>query len=71
MRLEQAARSFPDQPGFAHALARLLAAAPDDRIRDGARAASIMAELLKTQQTLAMAETMAMITTTTSTSTRV
>ena len=59
-RLEQAVKAFPDQPGFPHALARLLAAAPDDRVRDGARAASIMAALLKTQQTPAMAETMAM-----------
>jgi tetratricopeptide (TPR) repeat protein len=60
VRLERAAKAFPDQPGFAHALARVLAAAPDDRVRDGARAVSIMAELLKTQRTLAMAETMAM-----------
>jgi tetratricopeptide (TPR) repeat protein len=59
-RLESATKTFPDQPGFAHALARLLAAAPDARVRDGARAMSIMNELLKTQQTVAMAETMAM-----------
>ena len=59
-RLESAMKTFPDQPGFAHAQARLLAAAPDDRVRDGARALSIMNELMKTQQTLAMAETMAM-----------
>jgi tetratricopeptide (TPR) repeat protein len=59
-RLETATKTFPDQPGFAHALARLLAAAPDDRVRDGARSLSIMNELMKTQQTLAMAETMAM-----------
>ena len=59
-RLEAAMKTFPDQPGFAHALARLLAAAPDDRVRDGARAISLMNELLKTQQTVPMAETMAM-----------
>lgn len=59
-RLEAAVTMFPDQPGFAHALARLLAAAPDDRVRDGARATSMMNELMKTQKTLAMAETMAM-----------
>jgi hypothetical protein len=53
-------KTFPDQPGFPHALARVLAAAPDDRVRDGARAVSLMNELLKSQQTLAMAETMAM-----------
>ena len=54
------AKAFPDQPGFPHALARLLAAAPDDRVRAGGRAESIMAELLKTQRTPAMTETMAM-----------
>ncbi len=59
-RLEAAMKTFPDQPGFPHALARLLAAAPDDRVRDGARAISLMNELLKSQQTLPMAETMAM-----------
>jgi len=59
-RFETAMKAFPDQPGFAHAQARLLAAAPDDRVRNGARALSIMNELLKTQQTLTMAETMAM-----------
>jgi len=59
-RLEAATKTFPDQPGFPHALARLLAAAPDDRVRDGARAVSLMNELLKSQQTLPMAETMAM-----------
>ena len=59
-RLESAAKTFPDQPGFPHAMARLLAAAPDDRVRDGNRAMSIMKDLLKTQQTIPMAETMAM-----------
>jgi tetratricopeptide (TPR) repeat protein len=60
-RLEAGAKSFPDQPGFAHALARLLAAAPESRLRDGARALSIMEGLLKTQpQTQPMAETTAM-----------
>jgi tetratricopeptide (TPR) repeat protein len=59
-RLESAIKTFPDQPGFPHAQARLLAAAPDDRVRNGARALSIMNELMKAQQTIAMAETMAM-----------
>ena len=59
-RLESATKTFPDQPGLPHALARLLAAAPDDRVRDGNRAMSIMNDLLKAQQTIAMAETMAM-----------
>jgi tetratricopeptide (TPR) repeat protein len=59
-RLDRDVRAFPDQLGFAHALARLLSAAPDDRIRDGARADTIMTALLKNQQTPALAETMAM-----------
>jgi tetratricopeptide (TPR) repeat protein len=59
-RLSEAAGTFPDQPGFAHALARLLAASPDDRVRDGARAMAIMNDLMKTQQSLGTAETMAM-----------
>ena len=59
-RLEQAVVAFPDQPGMTHALARLLAAAPDDRVRDGARARSLTLALLKEQRTLGLAETMAM-----------
>ena len=59
-RLEDGMRAFPEQLGFAHALARLLAAAPDPRVRDGARAVTIMNGVMKTEQTLAMAETMAM-----------
>jgi tetratricopeptide (TPR) repeat protein len=59
-RLAEAVKTYPDQPGFAHALARLLAAAPDARVRDGRRAMTLMQELLKTQRTLEMAQTMAM-----------
>lgn len=58
--LEVAERTFADQPGFAHALARLLAAAPDQSVRDGARALSIAETLLKREATLAVGETMAM-----------
>jgi tetratricopeptide (TPR) repeat protein len=59
-RLADAVRTYPDQPGFAHALARLLAAAPDARVRDGRRAMTLMQELLKTQRTLELMQTMAM-----------
>jgi tetratricopeptide (TPR) repeat protein len=59
-RLADAVRTYPDQPGFAHALARLLAAAPDARVRDGQRAMVLMQELLKAQRTLEMMQTMAM-----------
>ena len=58
--LSRASATFADQPGFAHALARLLAAAPDDRIRDGTRALAIMDTLVKAQRTLELMQTMAM-----------
>jgi tetratricopeptide (TPR) repeat protein len=59
-RLERDIKAFPEQLGFAHALARVLAAAPDDRVRDGARAYAILIGLLKDQRTPALAESMAM-----------
>jgi len=59
-RLVDAVHTYPDQPGFAHALARLLAAAPDARVRDGRRAMLLMQDLLKTQRTLELMQTMAM-----------
>jgi tetratricopeptide (TPR) repeat protein len=59
-RLERDVKAFPDQLGFPHALARLLAAAPDDRVRDGARAVTLVQNLLTAQRTPALAETMAM-----------
>jgi tetratricopeptide (TPR) repeat protein len=63
-RLEAAMKTYPDQPGFAHALARLLAAAPDDNIRysvhDSARALTITQALLQNQRTLELMQTMAM-----------
>jgi tetratricopeptide (TPR) repeat protein len=59
--LEDAVRIHPEQPGLAHALARLLASAPDDAVRDGPRALSIMQSLEKTTApSIAMSETMAM-----------
>jgi tetratricopeptide (TPR) repeat protein len=58
--LGAAVATFPGQPGFAHALARLLASAPDDSVRDGRRALVLMDGLLKTQRTLELVQTMAM-----------
>jgi tetratricopeptide (TPR) repeat protein len=58
--LSDAMKTYPDQPGFAHALARILAAAPADGVRDGGRALSLMQDLLKQQKTIGLAETMAM-----------
>jgi tetratricopeptide (TPR) repeat protein len=60
-RFIEAMTVFPDQPGFAHATARLLAAAPDERARDGRRAVEILQALLGGRQpSIALAETMAM-----------
>jgi tetratricopeptide (TPR) repeat protein len=52
--------AFPQQPGFALALARLLAAAPDDRVRDGRRALALTETLVKKNQSIEVGETMAM-----------
>jgi uncharacterized protein HemY len=58
--LTDAVEHHPDQPDLAHALARLLAAAPDDRVRDGRRAMAIVQDLLKDQKGTDLGETMAM-----------
>lgn len=59
-RLAAARRAHPDQPGFAHALVRVLAAAPDARVRDGRQALAVMESLPEPQRRLDMGETMAM-----------
>ena len=53
-------KGHPDQPMFGHALARLLAAAPDDRVRDGRAALKLIDQLVKGEQSLELAETTAM-----------
>ncbi|MEO8258946.1 MAG: tetratricopeptide repeat protein [Acidobacteriota bacterium] len=59
--LREAVALAPDRPELAHALARLLATAPDERVRDGQRARAMVEELLTRQQkTTALGETMAM-----------
>jgi tetratricopeptide (TPR) repeat protein len=59
--LEEATRAHPEQPGLAHALARLLASAPDDAVRDGPRAVAIVQALERTTApTLTLVETAAM-----------
>jgi len=55
-----AANRYPDRPEFQHALARLLAAAPDDTVRDGRRAQAIVKGLIANQNTLDLGETLAM-----------
>lgn len=60
-RLEAAADDFPEQGSrFTHPLARLLAAAPDDTVRDGRRALAIVEGLAETEQSLLLGETLAM-----------
>lgn len=59
--LAQAMRNNPGEPMFSHALARLLAAAPDNRVRDGAAARHLVQQLLqKEQRTVDLGETLAM-----------
>jgi len=60
-RLASGLQAHPDQPVFAHALARLLAAAPDPGVRDGQRAKILVDELLREQQSIELGETTAMM----------
>lgn len=60
--LAESVRVEPDHPELANALARVYAAAPDDRVRDGRKAFEITQGLLKTlPRTTALGETMAMV----------
>ena len=59
-RLLDAMSHHPGQPAFANALARLLAASPDPRVRDGRRAFELVQGVVQGQRTTAVAETMAM-----------
>ena len=58
--LEQATRLHPERDDFGHALARLLAAAPDDTVRDGRRAMAIVDRLITGAKTVDLGETTAM-----------
>ena len=49
-RLTEGLRTFPDEPGFRRALARLFATAPDDRLRSGRRALTMAEQLLDERQ---------------------
>jgi len=59
-RLSDGMKQFPDQTVFAHGLARLLATAPDARVRDGRRAMSLAEDVLKQGRTLDLGATVAM-----------
>ena len=59
--LDAASERYPAEPSFPHARARLLAAAPDDGLRDGARALALVEGLVTDgYRTAGVAETMAM-----------
>jgi tetratricopeptide (TPR) repeat protein len=58
--LTESLNLHPGHPELAMALARVLSAAPDDRVRDGERALELVKELYKGERTLALGETMAM-----------
>lgn len=57
---EQAATLHPEQPGFSHALARVLAAAPDDAVRDGRKALRLTDTLMRSNRSWTLLETHAM-----------
>ena len=59
-RLTDLVSSYPEQPIFAHALARLLAAAPDGGIRDGLAAMAVLEALPEAQRITDFGETLAM-----------
>ena len=59
-RFQQCMKEFPEQPSFSHGLARLLATAPDDRVRDGGAAMALVQQLLQKGRTPDLGETMAM-----------
>jgi tetratricopeptide (TPR) repeat protein len=59
-RLASAAGSYPADPVFRYALARVLAAAPDADVRNGAEAKAIVDKLLETEHSIDVGATAAM-----------
>lgn len=59
-RFDAARKPGGEVAPFTHGLARLLATAPDAAVRDGARAMTLVQELLQRGRTLDLGETMAM-----------
>jgi tetratricopeptide (TPR) repeat protein len=59
-RLTESARLLPDRPEFVNALARLYAAAPDAKIRNGEQAVQLAQQLIRRRQTLSSREALAM-----------
>jgi tetratricopeptide (TPR) repeat protein len=59
--LDESVRTFPERREFAHALARILAAAPDASVRDGRRAMTLVQQLFAADKSSEVVETMAMV----------
>ncbi len=59
-QLLEGMKVYPAHIGFPHALARLLAAAPDDSVRDGRRALALAEQVLKAEQSTDVGETLGM-----------
>jgi tetratricopeptide (TPR) repeat protein len=59
-RFAQQMALHPDQLSFRHGLARLLVAAPDDRVRDGGHAMSLVQAMMAQGRTPELGETLAM-----------
>lgn len=59
-RLSEGLRAFPERSSFAFALARLQAAAPDERVRDGESALRLAEQLLAEERSFGLGETLAM-----------
>ena len=60
-RLQEAVLTNPANAWIAHALARVLSASPDSRVRDGRQAETVMLKLSAEEQRLDQGETMAMV----------
>ena len=58
--LDDARQRYPDRPEFTHALARVLATAPDAAIRDGQRARELITQVFEKDRSTSVGETMAM-----------
>lgn len=59
-RMEEAVAAYPDDPVLSYALARLLAASPDDAVRDARRALALAQRLYKQYPVPENGETLAM-----------
>ena len=59
-QLLEGLKAYPNHAGFPLALARLLAAAPDDSVRDGSRALALAEQVVKVDQSTDVGETLGM-----------